>query len=402
MCTGEADPVMLLRDEGATEDQGLRHIAFYPSESCLRKMLYAAGFAFVYEFKRLPRHPHFQATFSSRRRRTVLAASMVPLTDKELFRHLPRQIERGDPWATPWSKFVGRSQRIGRFLAKPWHAKVNYVRYRWLKTFHVAVPVKLPWGAWWIAEYDFCGVATLLDGFEKRESAFVDSFLRPGMNVVDIGAHHGYYTLLSSRKTGVTGRVVAFEPSQRERKKLLRHLRLNRCGNVVVRDCALGSENGSAELFVVQGTETGCNSLRPPNVDQPVESLPVKIATLDGCLDLLGINRVDFIKMDVEGGEIEVLKGAAQLLAQRPRPVIMCEVQDIRTTPWGYPARLIVDFLEQRGFRWFSLSAKSKLDPMGPEERFDGNYIAVPEERIDQLLLHATDSAEASSSHLCA
>jgi FkbM family methyltransferase len=242
----------------------------------------------------------------------------------------------------------------------------------------------------------------VLGGFEKRECTFVEAFLRPGMNVLDIGAHHGFYTLLASRKTGATGRVVAFEPSKRERIKLLRHLRLNRCSNVVVRDCALGSKNGLAELFVVQGTETGCNSLRPPNVDQPVQLLPVKIATLDSSLDSLGIHRVDFIKLDVEGGEIEVLKGASQLLAERPRPVIMCEVQDIRTSPWGYPARLIVDFLGQQGFRWFSLSAESKLDPMGPREKFDGNYVAIPEEGIDQSLLQANDSAEASSSPLCA
>ena len=292
--------------------------------------------------------------------------------------------------------------RIKRFLFKPWREKVRAIKYHWLKSSHVPLLVRLPTKAWWIAENDFFGVAAVLDVFEKRESAFVKAFLRPGMNVVDIGAHHGFYTLLASRKTGLTWRVVAFEPSQRERKKLLRHLWLNHCGNVVVRDCALGSEDGSAELFVVQGTETGCNSLRLPNVDQPVEALPVRIATLDGCLESLGINRVDFIKMDVEGGEIEVLKGAERLLARRPRPVIMCEVQDIRTTPWGYPARLIVDFLEQKGFRWFSLSVESKLDPMGAEESFDGNYVAVPAERIDHLLVHTSDSAEASTSHLCA
>jgi FkbM family methyltransferase len=242
----------------------------------------------------------------------------------------------------------------------------------------------------------------VLDGFEKREMAFVESFLRPGMTVLDIGAHHGFYTLLASSRTGTTGRVVAFEPSLRERKRLIRHLRLNGCRNVMVQDCALGSESSSAELFVVHGTETGCNSLRPPNVDQPVEALPVEVAILDDCLEALGINRVDFIKMDVEGAEVEVLKGATRLLSYKPRPVIMCEVQDIRTAPWGYPARMIVDFLGQRGFRWFSLSGESGLVPTTPDESFDGNYVAVPDEKIDDVAGYSGKVAAEVPSHLCA
>jgi FkbM family methyltransferase len=297
-------------------------------------------------------------------------------------------IDRGDHRAC-WN-------RVRAFLLKPWDAKVRSAKYRWLKwSPGIPLPIKLPYGAWWLAEYDFCGGAIILGGFEDTEQSFIQRFLRQGMTVVDIGAHHGFYTLLASIKTGPRGRVLAFEPSLREREKLSRHLRLNRCRNVSVFDYALGSAEGLADLFLVEGTETGCNSLRPPNVSQPTRRLPVKVATLDACLRSMGIERVDFVKLDVEGAELDVLKGATQLLERRPRPMFMCEVQDIRTLPWGYPAKAIVDFLEHRDFQWFSIAGDHRLSVIPSEQaEFNGNYIAVPDEQHTAVLCQGFDMVQ--------
>jgi FkbM family methyltransferase len=206
------------------------------------------------------------------------------------------------------------------------------------------------------------------------------------MNVLDIGAHHGLYTLLASRKVGPSGRVMAFEPSPREYGILIRHLRLNGCLNVQTWQCALGSRNGKAELFLVEGQETGCNSLRPPKVSEPTRSISVPVLTLDSCLQREKMETVHFIKLDVEGAEIEVLRGAEQLLARQPRPVLLCEVQDIRTGPWGYAARVIVDFLRGRRYEWFALAAGVQLEAVSPDQTsFDGNFLAVPEERLPEI-----------------
>jgi hypothetical protein len=107
---------------------------------------------------------------------------------------------------------------------------------------------------------------------------------------------------------------------------------------------------------------------------------------LDACLQLQDINRVDFIKMDVEGGEWEVLKGAIELLDRRPRPIILCEVQEIRTEPWGHKAKEVIEFLRCRKFHWFRLSADGEIDAVdGRQPEFNGNFIAVPEERLEQI-----------------
>jgi hypothetical protein len=97
---------------------------------------------------------------------------------------------------------------------------------------------------------------------------------------------------------------------------------------------------------------------------------------------------VDFIKLDVEGGELAVLQGAQRLLESAPRPVILAEVQDIRTQPWGYRASEVIRFLSDKGYKWFSLSSQGALSLMDVSaETFDGNFVACPEES-ESLLGH--------------
>jgi SAM-dependent methyltransferase len=79
MCVPEDEPTMRLLDEGVAEDQGLNYVAFYPSESCVIKMLYRAGFPFVYKPKELPGHELYGSTAWQKRRRTMLLASNVVL-----------------------------------------------------------------------------------------------------------------------------------------------------------------------------------------------------------------------------------------------------------------------------------------------------------------------------------
>lgn len=246
----------------------------------------------------------------------------------------------------------------------------------------VPLPVPLPFGAWFLARNDYLGGAEMHGGFEPAERAFVSRFLRAGMTVLDIGAHHGLYTLLASKLVGAKGRVFAFEPSPRERKALRWNVALNRCKNVVIEELALGNEEGERNLYVVNGHETGCNSLRPPAVPGATSPVAVRVCSLDRWLGPRGVKTVDFIKLDVEGGELSVLQGAQRLLESAPRPVILVEVQDIRTQPWGYRASEIIRYLSGKGYKWFSPSAEGSLAPLDVQaETFDGNFAACPEER---------------------
>lgn len=394
MCLPDDKPSMLLRDEPKEVDQGLADVACYPSEGSLAKMLYRAGFANVYRVIPLPDHDDFCDTAEHTRRRTVLIATAAPL-DIAGFRLFPEPRDGQDPWSKSAPERLTLAQRIEKFMASPRRSKYITLALRARRFLpKLPIPLRLGFGAWWLAEQGNLDDQLMYNKFEEAEQRFVGQFLRPGMTMVDIGAHHGLYTMLGSRRVGKKGRVVAFEPSPRECRKLKRHLRLNRCSNVQLETNALASENGVANLYVVDGYRNACNSLRQPDVPDATRTIPVPVRRLDDALAARGVSKVDFIKLDAEGAELQVLQGAEKLLTTAPRPLILAEVQDLRTQPWNYKAREIPLLLDRWEYRWFSINESGKLQVASPyEETYDGNFVAVPEERVEEIKsLIATDA----------
>ena len=387
MCLPDEKPWMLLRDEGDLADQSLSDLAFYATEGCLVKMLYRAGFARVYRVRVLPAHDDFQDTPEHTRRRTVLFASVEKVSSPELV----ALDEPGDPH-DPWNKLPPRAfrglQRLRRFAAWPISGKIQSVALRARRIFpNAPVPFRLPFGVWFLAGKSQIDEDLRNGVFESAELLFVQRYLKQGMFALDIGAHHGLYTLLASKLVGPSGKVFAFEPSPRERKQLVRNVRINLCSNVHIEPYALGKESAHDNLYLVEGGEDGCNSLRPPAVQSETRTVPVEVVTLDAIAAKLGLTKVDFMKLDVEGAELDVLKGALGLLQNVPRPVLLVEVYDIRTKPWGYQAREIVQFLERLHYCWFQLLDSGSLQLVSSNlEVYDANFVALPAERMDKIL----------------
>jgi FkbM family methyltransferase len=387
MCIPGNSAGMVWREEPAAADQSLTDIALYPSEACLVKMLYRAGFAAVYRGAELPDHDDFRETPLHARRRTVLFAATAPARVAGC-----EKIEEPRDAADPWSKTTaGRDRasiagRIWQFLQQPRRAQYISLAYRARRVFpEMPIPLRLPFGALWLAEKSALDDDLIHEGFEEAEIAFIETLLKPGMTAIDAGAHHGLYTLLASKRVGRRGRVIAFEPSPRERKRLQRHLWLNRCKNVNVQSCALGDERREADLFLAEGREDWCNSLRAPQINAPTVAVRVEVERVDDVLEKLGVTRVDFIKLDIEGAELSFLQGARTTLALS-RPVILAEVQDVRTRPWGYAAREVIDFLARADYCWFALTANRNLQPISTHlKTYDANLVALPAERIDDI-----------------
>src|SRR5712692_387089 len=102
--------ILMLYEEGTTEDQGLNYIALVPSEACLVKMLYTAGFEFVYLSKRLPLHPDFGGHFSTVRVRTCFVASRLPLHVPDLIQ-APNVTYHSNLWHRWWVRLVAPKAR---------------------------------------------------------------------------------------------------------------------------------------------------------------------------------------------------------------------------------------------------------------------------------------------------
>ena len=153
-------------------------------------------------------------------------------------------------------------ERPIRFLRKPLRDKIWSLRKvlaPWLP-----LPMRLDFGAWWLAWYDSTSHRIYQRCYEPNTQAFMKSYLQLGMVVFDLGAHHGFYTLLAANLVGPTGRVIAFEPSPSERRKLIWHIRLNRCHWVDVEPFAVSDSEGTMKLYLTR--DNSANSLSIPEI----------------------------------------------------------------------------------------------------------------------------------------
>lgn len=152
-----------------------------------------------------------------------------------------------------------------------------------------------------------------LGSYEYFKSKRFQQEVRPGSIVFDIGAHAGYYTLIASLLVGTAGRVVSFEPEAGNVAHLRQHVHLNHLDNVVVEEAAVGATSGKASWSAGPSSTTG--SLKREG------STDVKVWALDDYLPAREIDRVDLFKIDVEGGEADVLAGAKETL-RKHQPII--------------------------------------------------------------------------------
>jgi FkbM family methyltransferase len=169
--------------------------------------------------------------------------------------------------------------------------------------------------------------------YEPEQTQAFQKIIRPGNVVFDVGAHYGYYTLLSSTLAGPQGKIFAFEPSPENIPRLKKHLTINHCDNVTVLDVALSDHEGTARFDNQAGSGTGHLS--------PEGSIEVRVTTLDALSSRLPTPHV--MKIDCEGAEVEVLKGGEKTISSSKPAIFLSTHGDaLKQTcfrlleGWGY------------------------------------------------------------------
>jgi len=163
--------------------------------------------------------------------------------------------------------------------------------------------------------------------------------LAPNTIIVDVGAYIGTFTVKAAKKVCTTGLVVAFEPHPDNFKFLLENIKLNQLKNVIPLNAALWSSRGTIRLYL--GPHSGTHSAVLFHTDQWIE---VPTQTLDNVVRELSLSRVDFIKIDAEGAELEILKGAKETLKTNGLKLSIA----VYHTP--SEAKDVSEFLKARGF----------------------------------------------------
>ena len=167
----------------------------------------------------------------------------------------------------------------------------------------------------------------MIDGvYEVQAVDFVLERLKPSATFIDVGANIGVFTLPAARRIGRSGRVIAIEPSPLVFPYLERNIVLNGLSNVRLVQCAAHDRDGETVPFYEAPVEHfGMGSLGAQFHNSPV---PVLCRTLDHILNEQQIEKVDVMKVDVEGFEAAVFEGATKLLAGDKAPVILFEFCD--------------------------------------------------------------------------
>jgi FkbM family methyltransferase len=206
-------------------------------------------------------------------------------------------------------------------------------------------------------------------GYYSRDIVLLlDKLLKPGMAVMDVGANIGEITLTSARRVGNLGRVYAFEPMPTLNARLQEHVESNHMTQVTTLCLGVSDHEGRAQIYATSGefhdgtNHAGLGTLYASSVRGSAVG-EIELQTLDQVVRERDIQRVDLIKIDIEGAELPALKGATETI-NRFHPYFIIEIQKDTAEQAGYQAKDILDLLNRHDYRFFTIGRKAKLTPL--------------------------------------
>jgi FkbM family methyltransferase len=212
----------------------------------------------------------------------------------------------------------------------------------------------------------------LYGSYEPEVMLFLMRFLRPGMNVLDIGANVGLFSILSSSLVGSEGRVWSFEPDPRALKLLKKNLALNNANNVQVFPVALSDKNEESPFF--SAVDSVYSSLVKPIGPNPskAEVINVHCQTLDNLAASQKITAINFMKIDAEGSEIPIILGAKNTLERSPNLAIICEFSDVFQRSGERTTNDLRNLLENQGLSLFRYNTEANTLEQEPHgQKYD-------------------------------
>lgn len=190
--------------------------------------------------------------------------------------------------------------------------------------------------------------------YERQETGFVQSKIKPGQTVVDIGAHIGYYSLIFAKLVGSSGTVYAFEPDPTNFSILQKNIKLNGYNNIIAINKAVTEKTEKLNLYVSDGS---AGDHKTYNSDENRKTIQIDGVALD---DFLKDKKVDFIKMDIQGAEGGALKGMATLLQNSKNIQVISEFTPAGIIKYGMEPRAYLELWQRLGFKLYNLNRKTR------------------------------------------
>lgn len=205
--------------------------------------------------------------------------------------------------------------------------------------------------------------------WEPHVTAALESLLEPGATAIDVGANFGYHTLRMSELVGDTGKVFAIEPERVLYQQLLRNVEVNECRNVIALSIAIGARAEICRMTPAQWW------LDDQNLGDCFMATSGR-STVSLRLDDVAFARLDLIKLDVQGYEVECLAGMRRTL-ERHRPYLIVEIEEYCLNRFGASSKQLITALRDLGYVVLLL-----------ESEYPAEHICIPNGKHDEFVNH--------------
>lgn len=230
---------------------------------------------------------------------------------------------------------------------------------------------------------------------ELKEQKLVRNLVRSGDIVFDIGAHYGKYTKLFSLLVGKKGRVFAFEPTPESYQKLKSEIGSAGINNVTLENKAVFSEDTILKFNQFPENYSSWNGIGSPQMKNPdnyrqivqhTKTIEVPAVSIDSYLKRIGIQKIDYLKLDVEGAEIFALAGMEQLLRAKVIKYLQFEISKKMLEGLNTEASKVFYFLSELGYNSYQITEEGSIGSLATDsDSYYENYISIPKSEAKTL-----------------
>jgi FkbM family methyltransferase len=224
----------------------------------------------------------------------------------------------------------------------------------------------------WIQQQIF-----LFDYFDQEGIDCVKKNLKNGDVFLDVGANIGAYALIASKIVGETGKVLCFEPVTSTFNHLKENVELNGLSNIQIEQKALMESPQNIEIHIGDISNTGTSSI-VNKVENESKSEMIEAIVFDD--QFKDLDRIDFIKMDIEGAEYSALKGMKNSI-QKHLPKILIEISDDILKNATYTSKELIEFIINLGYEQFGINESGEKIPLSEQASNYHNFLFVPKEK---------------------
>lgn len=259
------------------------------------------------------------------------------------------------PAARKLYKKLFRSEKMNQLA----HAGLNLFVNGWSRARGFYFPPKFTWEWRW---------EMLSQRYERDTVNLFKKIIKPGMVVVDIGAHVGYYTAIFAKLTGPTGTVFAFE-ADNDNFKIL-ETNTKRYKNVKIFNTAVTDKTGSVDFYKIKGN-TGCHSVV---VSDNADKISVPATTLDEFISQNRLRRLDAIKIDIEGGEYLAFCGMRDLFTNAKNLSVVMEFNPTAIKLAGFEPQDFLNKIKEFNLEVLQILPAGRVEPIQIDQTEKFNY----------------------------